>query len=302
MKEDEDFKKLLKSKENKFGKGAKLGIVAGIVAVIVLALIFVGPMFFNSSVKGTTPNNNNLPIETPSSTPTQIVEVPATFPYPVENWQQSLYSSQDQNELKTAILSSLKSSKLLQNMTNLPAEEAGYFTDPSKAKNKDGTINQFYTPLTQESSAYEIRKDVEILVNPVFGGWSKLQINTDSDTSDKLLDSMKNLFSESYLKNANGKSLPLFVDWKNNSFGSSMVPKDSNWFGHVDSITSKIEVNKKTHKPQIQVTAKITFQSVATDGSIDKKPGTLKLVFVQKSGEYNSNQTLTINEASFKTE
>lgn len=104
------------------------------------------------------------------------------------------------------------------------ASDPDFTDDPTKAYNDDGTLNTHYSYLSAEYVDETIRDDIERLVNPVYGEWTKTQDSgADGDDwrslEDMMSENMKNSIDNS---NGNVQSvLPLYANWDSQSFNEN---------------------------------------------------------------------------------
>ena len=100
------------------------------------------------------------------------------------------------------------------------ASDPDFTDDPAKAYNDDGTLNTHYSYLSAEYVDETIRDDIERLVNPVYGEWTKTQDSgADSDDWRSLEDMMSENMKNS-ITNTNVQSiLPLYADWNSDARG-----------------------------------------------------------------------------------
>lgn len=102
------------------------------------------------------------------------------------------------------------------------ASDPDFTDDPTKAYNDDGTLNTHYSYLSAEYVDETIRDDIERLVNPVYGEWTKTQDSgADGDDWRSLEDMMSENMKNS-ITNTNVQSiLPLYANWDNKSFNEN---------------------------------------------------------------------------------
>lgn len=102
------------------------------------------------------------------------------------------------------------------------ASDPDFTDDPAKAYNDDGTLNTHYSYLSAEYVDETIRDDIERLVNPVYGEWTKTQ-DSGADGDDwRSLEDMMSENMKNNIDNSNGNVqsvLPLYADWNSDARG-----------------------------------------------------------------------------------
>lgn len=102
------------------------------------------------------------------------------------------------------------------------ASDPDFTDDPTKAYNDDGTLNTHYSYLSAEYVDETIRDDIERLVNPVYGEWTKTQ-DSGADGDDwRSLEDMMSENMKNNIDNSNGNVqsvLPLYADWNSDARG-----------------------------------------------------------------------------------
>lgn len=102
------------------------------------------------------------------------------------------------------------------------ASDPDFTDDPTKAYNNDGTLNTHYSYLSAEYVDETIRDDIERLVNPVYGEWTKTQ-DSGADGDDwRSLEDMMSENMKNNIDNSNGNVqsvLPLYADWNSDARG-----------------------------------------------------------------------------------
>lgn len=106
------------------------------------------------------------------------------------------------------------------------ASDPDFTDDPAKAYNDDGTLNTHYSYLSAEYVDETIRDDIERLVNPVYGEWTKTQDSgADGDDwrslEDMMSENMKNSITDDNVQSV----LPLYADWNSDARGGEWSNK-----------------------------------------------------------------------------
>ena len=97
--------------------------------------------------------------------------------------------------------------------------------DMSKAFNSDGSMNPNYSFLTADNVSAQVRDDMEVLANPIYGAWTDLQSTGAKDVKSPGLR-FANMFTadkSAAVQNADLHTLqslvPVFADWNSDSYG-----------------------------------------------------------------------------------
>lgn len=97
--------------------------------------------------------------------------------------------------------------------------------DMSKAFNSDGSMNPNYSFLTADNVSAQVRDDMEVLANPIYGAWTDLQSTGAKDVKNPGLR-FANMFTadkSAAVQNADLHALqslvPVFADWNSDSYG-----------------------------------------------------------------------------------
>ena len=100
------------------------------------------------------------------------------------------------------------------------ASDPDFTDDPTKAYNDDGTLNTHYSYLSAEYVDETIRDDIERLVNPVYGEWTKTQDSGAGGDDWRSLEDMMSENMKNSITNTNVQSiLPLYADWNSDARG-----------------------------------------------------------------------------------
>lgn len=104
------------------------------------------------------------------------------------------------------------------------ASDPDFTDDPAKAYNDDGTLNTHYSYLSAEYVDETIRDDIERLVNPVYGEWTKTQDSGANGDDWRSLEDMMSENMKNNIDNSNGNVqsvLPLYANWDSQSFNEN---------------------------------------------------------------------------------
>lgn len=184
---------------------------------------------------------------------------------------------------------------------NLPSEEGGKYTnDLSKAKDKNGLPNPFFSYWTSESFTVQSTMVVNALLNPAFGGWSEYQYS-EAKAGESFSSSMLPVFATDFNTklSKNRAATPIFADWEANDYGmkdklpglgETTAPR---WVGTIKSADDAVfKYNKRKLNFDVAVTYQVEFTALDKSGKKIVKPGTLKVVFTAPMTENGSNSEL----------
>lgn len=104
--------------------------------------------------------------------------------------------------------------------------------DMSKAFNADGTMNPNYSFLTAENVSRQVRDDMEVLVNPIYGSWTDLQSTTAGGVKNPAAR-FAGMFAPGgadAVQNADFAAMrglvPVFADWGSDNYGGKYAGRD----------------------------------------------------------------------------
>lgn len=104
--------------------------------------------------------------------------------------------------------------------------------DMSKAFNADGSMNPNYSFLTAENVSRQVRDDMEVLVNPIYGSWTDLQSTTAGGVKNPAAR-FAGMFApggSDAVQNADFGAMrglvPVFADWGSDNYGGKYAGRD----------------------------------------------------------------------------
>lgn len=222
------------------------------------------------------------------------------YPDDLEKWQVKPHEKNDAADI-TAMVNKYESTQLANSSRRLPSEEAGFTSDPTKAKLPDGTLNPMYSTMTAQDYQRTVESYIERLANPIYGNWQQYQY-AEGKASERLdLSRFSDMFSPEYLEKNKGKPykdyIPIYADWSSDNYGlkNTLLDNGPRWIGKVNSMESNFTYDDNTQQYSSDVTVKIRYSAWAQDQTILHKDGVLKLKVVTDT---NSKTNLHITDAS----
>lgn len=230
------------------------------------------------------------------------------FPTKVEKWQEKPHNEQNEKDLNKSITKTESTTSLGIDANTLPSESSGYTSDDSK-EYVDGGINSDYSYWTYEVFTSESGEQIERLLNPTFGDWSRVQYSSYPGNKYLEFNKLKDMFTNDWVNKNKDKKyseyVPVFADWEGNDYkmGDKLLSSGPRWYGEVTDSTSEFKFNDNTQQYVVDVKADVKFTAWSKDQSKLEKTGTLTLKFVSNEDSKNdSGYKVLIDNASLKVD
>lgn len=223
------------------------------------------------------------------------------YPTALQPWQQTVHGDPKAKEQDAALRTAYVGTEAASSSGVLPSAAAGYTSDPAKARNKDGTLNPYYSFATQEDYQNSALSYLERFVNPIYGDWTEYQYGAKSRAVniERFADLMTPAYRAALTKNP--KSLPIYADWAANDYGmgDKLLTTGPRWIGKVTSSETVWKYDESVGHYSATITANIAYSAWAKDQTVLSKGGTLTMNLVTNyQHPEDSGHRFLVNSAS----
>lgn len=272
---------------------------SAIVAVVLVfgALIIYDP-FTNSLRWGAGPKQTEVGATAPGgsgvqSTPEWWQEPSNKFPSPVQEWSKDAYNPKNQTDLEKQAYTSYFPTNIGMVGSGLPSESAGFTSNLSKAKLKNGAQNPDFSYWTDKVFTGEMGLMVERLINPVFGDWVDSEFLTNAPPT-----TLDDLFTDRAVQNMRNQRdrYPILID----TYNENLLDGGVRWVGSMKNFNVTLSYNAFTGQYGGTAKVDILYTAWTKDKKTVTKNATLTLNIVSNAGHAgnSSDNRILIDSAS----
>lgn len=320
--ETEFTKKLQKNAE----KGKKTPIIIGVIAAIIIAILLVVfiPKFGGFKDTGNKKTDNTETVsssETVESEKKEGEEDSEKFvrdrykdnktPVKVEEWTKQPYSAErsekEQETLKKGVADYAQTLNIGNYFGLLPSEANGYTSDVTKAMNKDGTPNMYYSYQTKENMEYVFSTYMQRLLNPVYGSWFSLPYGMPGEIEAAFPDeTFKDMFTprwwQANIKNDNHRAIPIYADWNGDNWGGLDLKEEGMgvFFGEIKSMTVDTKPASNGAGNELTINMNIEYKAKLANNKTETRNGTMMIKLIPNEESTDINHRALIDDVSFK--